>query len=140
MELAYVKLMTPTQLVAEYNAGSGKPPIKKFVDRATAERRVEELRAKLADKPLPLPKNVRFPKRAAAIRDSWENEEVRARRSKRECVSVQGVIYKSTKAAFKVLGLPPNKCIAFRGKLKAAGILKYGEHEFKIVKQEELPL
>lgn len=38
-----VKSMTTAELVAYYNAHSGRPAIKKFQDRATAERRVREI-------------------------------------------------------------------------------------------------
>ncbi len=37
---------TARELVAYYNAHSGRPPVKKFTDRATAERRCAELAAK----------------------------------------------------------------------------------------------
>ena len=42
--------MTTAQLVARYNkaaAALGKKPVKKFVDRKTAERRVKEIESKL---------------------------------------------------------------------------------------------
>jgi hypothetical protein len=126
--------MSSKELVDEYNSNSGKDPIKKFSDRATAERRVDEQRLKSSVQ------EIRFPKRAAAIKESWKDEKTKAARSKREGVSVDGNLYRSTHAAFQALLLPQNKAIAFRAKLKAAGTLKFGEYEFKIVKQEELPL
>ena len=43
MKTLNVKSATSAELVAFYNANSGKPAIKKFSDRATAEKRVAAL-------------------------------------------------------------------------------------------------
>ena len=50
------KKLTTVQLVARYNNAAsslGKKPVKKFADRKTAERRVEEIEAKLHQRPAP---------------------------------------------------------------------------------------
>lgn len=59
--------------------------------------------------------------RSDAIAESWQNAEVAASRSKRDKVSVDGVEYNSTRAAFRALGLDEKKHIQFRGKLKKSG-------------------
>jgi hypothetical protein len=44
-----IGLAETRDLVAYYNRFSGKPPVKKFRDRATAERRVKELAEKIKE-------------------------------------------------------------------------------------------
>ena len=48
MKTINVKTAATSELVAFYNAHSGKPAIKKFADRATAEKRVAALLETLA--------------------------------------------------------------------------------------------
>ena len=107
VEMDVTKATMP-ELINFYNAKSGKPPIKKFADRKTAEKRVAAL--------LPVKK----PK--AQVRKS--------------AVTVNGKEYRSVKQAFEMLKLPLGRHIKFRMKLKAAGKLAFDDkHEFKVVAQ-----
>jgi uncharacterized glyoxalase superfamily protein PhnB len=56
-----------------------------------------------------------------AISASWDNPEVRAARTSRIAISVNGEEYTSVRAAFVALGLPLGRHIRFRGALRAAG-------------------
>lgn len=71
--------------------------------------------------------------RSAGVAASWTNPEVKAARSTRHAVAVEGVEYRSVREAFAALGLPMNKHIKFRGELKKAGEGVFEGHDFKLV-------
>lgn len=110
-----VKTAKTIELVAYYNAHlpEGAKPIKKFVDRKTAEQRV------LALVPSKKPKQ----KGNGHGKPQWTKHKVTA----------NGVEYGSTTKAFEALKLPLGRHIKFRMKLKAAGKLDF-EHDGKTVK------
>lgn len=117
-------------------------PVKRFSDRKAAEKRVnaliEELVAAAKDAaPKATKKAAKADKapsdRSAAIAASWADKNVAAARAQRNGVSVDGVEYRSVAAAFTALGLPMGVHIRFRGALKAAGKLSYGDHNFKLL-------
>lgn len=95
------------ELVNYYNAHSGKSPIKKFADRKTAEKRVSALIGK--------------PKKRSTKSQHQHHK-----------VMVEGVAYRSTRAAFEALKLPMGRHIPFRMKLKAAGKLDFENGDKKI--------
>lgn len=65
--------------------------------------------------------------RSEAIAKTWLDEEVRAKRSTRHIVKVDGVEYRSVRAAFVALNLPLKEHIKFRMELKVEGDLNaYG--------------
>jgi TPP-dependent indolepyruvate ferredoxin oxidoreductase alpha subunit len=72
-----------------------------------------------------------------AVRKTWLRPEVAAARRERHAVMVDGVRYGSVRKAFTALGLPNSKHIAFRGRLKALGKLKYESHTFVIVQDDQ---
>lgn len=78
----------------------------------------------------------RFAARAEAAKSSWQDAATRAARSARHRVIVNGVEYRSVKAAFDGLNLPLGKHIKFRAQLKSAGKLDFEFqgtiHKFKI--------
>ncbi len=96
-----VSKATTAELVAYYNAHSGKSPIKKFADRKTAEKRVAALKPKAKSS---------TPKSA---------------------VMVDGTEYRSVKQAFEKLKLPLGRHIKFRMKLKKAGKLDFEHNDKK---------
>lgn len=71
--------------------------------------------------------------RSAGVAASWTNPEVKAARSTRHAVAVDGVEYRSVREAFAALGLPMSKHIKFRGELKKAGEGVFEGHDFKLV-------
>lgn len=105
---------TTAELVTYFNAHSGKSPIRKFADRATALKRCAAL--------VPA-KGKTKTKKAAGVRSST--------------VSVDGTEYRSVKQAFEKLKLPLGRHIGFRMKLKAAGKLDFEHNDkkttFKVV-------
>ena len=66
--------------------------------------------------------------RSSAIANSWRDPATAAARAERTNVSVNGVVYRSVRAAFVELGLRLTKHIKFRGELKAAGILRFEQN------------
>lgn len=77
------------------------------------------------------PKNLRI---SEGVRKSWENPATRERRRQRHGVHVlkNGSPvgkYSSLYQAFKALGLPVEKHIPFRNKLKLAGTLMFNDGE-----------
>lgn len=112
-----VKEMTMKELVVYYNERADKP-VKRFSDRKSAERRIEELGPALHSKTL-----------SEAIRISWLVPETASKRSERSGVKVNGDWFKSVAAAFRALELPMNEHIKFRMQLKAEGELTaYNKH------------
>jgi hypothetical protein len=71
-----------------------------------------------------------------AVRKTWLNPNTAAARRQRNGVKVDGVEYGSVRKAFTALRLPDSKHIAFRGRLKAAGKLAFGEHEFVLMDEK----
>jgi hypothetical protein len=142
-----ISTTTTAELVAEYNRLSGKS-IKKFSSRAAGEKQVAALIAKqpiaqkIADKVAKLPSKVApaAPKapadRSAAIRQSWAVMATHNARSQRDSVEVDGVSYRSTKAAFDALSLPLAGHIRFRMALKASGkrVMEHADESGKVTK------
>lgn len=156
--LTALRAAKTSELVAYYNANSGKTPITKFSDRATAEKRCVDLFETLAAATPPVAeapavtevdvivanpetapaasgKNAVSPVRAAAIAKSWTDPDTAERRSARNSVSVDGIVYRSTKAAFIALGLPIAKHVAFRLTLKERGEATFGKYDFVLVNE-----
>jgi len=71
--------------------------------------------------------------RSDAVAASWDDPAVKAARSVKNKVKVNGVEYRSVKAAFEALKLPLEKHIVFRGELKATGRKNFEGHTFTIV-------
>lgn len=107
-----VKTMKTAELVNYYNAHSGKAPVKKFADRATAEKRVAAL--------LPTPAS--------------SSKKTKGVKTPRTRVSVDGTQYNSVGDAFLRLKLPMGRAIKFRMNLKKEGTLKFEDHTFSVVK------
>lgn len=68
-----------------------------------------------------------------AQRKLWKDPEIRESRSERSAVSVDGVEYKSVRAAFEELELPMSQHIRFRGRLKEAIKLNEYGHKWAII-------
>ena len=147
--IAEVAAAATAELVATFNAFSTKP-VKKFADRKTAERRVIALYREQMGEDMPATYTApvapvattsvvrvnttevaevaevaeKAARRAAgneAISASWDNPEVRAARTSRIAIAVNGEEYTSVRAAFVALGLPLGRHIRFRGALRASG-------------------
>lgn len=111
-------------------------PVKKFADRATAEKRALELAQRIdaASKAPPAEKAKKEPgDLSAAVAASWANPDTRAARSARHAVRVGKETYKSVRAAFDALGLDLGKHVKFRGELVAAGKAEFSGHKFEVV-------
>lgn len=149
-----VKTATTAELVAFYNANAFQP-VKKFTDRATAERRVQALldasefvdNDVLAMVGLPtIEKKASFAAkqvkpsatRSAGIAASWKNPEVAAARAERTgTIEVrQGNkhigTYRSVAHAFTSLGMSLKGHVPFRMMLKLEGQLSYDSYTFSI--------
>ena len=80
-------------------------------------------------------------KRSQAISETWNDKAIAEKRAKRHQVRVTGVafdrkidqVFNSVPSAFKTLGLPYQKHIAFRGDLVKAGRAPWGTLNFEIV-------
>lgn len=180
-----IKSASAAELVAFFNAHSEKP-VKRFADRATAEKRVAALMAaapveksygeevsgfkccpacnidlhngigqhgdEVNGKKIKHEKfmfaclgcghefgtaipgaHVPDAARSAGVAKSWADASVRAARSARHAVTVNGVAYGSVMKAFIALGLPKSKLIRFRGELKKAGEGVFEGYDFKLV-------
>lgn len=134
---------TTAQLVEFYNANSGRPAIKKFVNRATAELRVTKLLATLAaEQPKPKAKKsssgtkslLSPEQRAAAIAKSWQDPETAAARSARNGCKVGGVVYASVPKAFAELGLDMKKHQRVRRQMVLDGHVTFEGHRFTLVR------
>lgn len=123
VSIANISTVATSELVAFYNSRAEKP-VKKFVNRATAEARVTAILE--ADEAA---KNAPTRTLSKAIADSWKNPEIAAKRSTRNSVKANGVEYRSVREAFRVLRLPIAKHIPFRMALKAAGkaVFEFGD-------------
>jgi hypothetical protein len=126
-------------LLAFYNAHAerfGAKPVKKFADRATAEKRALEL-AKAIEQAASAPPAAKPAKEpgdlSAAIANSWRDPAVAAARSARYAVKVKGEVHKSVRAAFDALGLDLGKHVAFRAKLVKEQKAEFEGHKFELV-------
>ena len=72
--------------------------------------------------------------RSAAVAATWTNPAVKASRSVRNHVQVNGVEYRSVAAAFKELDLPMSRHVPLRQKLKAADT---GKATFQVPGEKE---
>lgn len=135
---------TTKELVEFYNEHSGGRPIKKFSDRNTAEMRVnllikvmreeaEDAAGITPEAPAPVNDDELATRRSTAIAKSWEDKAVHAKRRQRSGVEVDGVSYRSVRAAFVALDLPLKDHINFRMLLKATGKQKVDGRQWKIV-------
>lgn len=146
-----IKDMTTAEMLCEYNVLTGKS-VKKFASRAAGEKQLAAARAAEAaakQPPKEEPKKVPLVKaapnvnpdtgssRGEAIAASWKKESVRAARSVRSRVVVDGTEYRSVAAAFQELDLPMKLHVKFRADLKAAGNLPFEidgkTYEFSVV-------
>ena len=131
-----VKTAATSELIAKYNELNPDKPVKKFADRATAEKRVAAALQALA-KLAPAPAPARSAPAPAAQKPDRSDE-----RYVRNNVSVGGVVYKSVADAFKKIGLPMSRHIPFRAKVKTEGQATF-EHDgksyvFKKVEQAKI--
>lgn len=158
-----LNLISTKELVAKYNALSGKPPITKFSSRSAGEKQVQALLDKQAkgptSKPLPKadvdkkPKAPKAPKaerpkktptdRSEAIARSWLDTSVHEARATRTAVVVDNVYYKSTLAAFRALRFPLGGVIKFRMALKAAkggkAVFEHNGNSFQFTTTDFVP-
>lgn len=127
--------MTGPELVSAYNEVAkilDEPLVVRFPSRAAGMKRVEKIRAKLPQTKVESRRN--NPKNhGAAIAASWNNEETRAKRSQRNAVLVDGIEYRSVKAAFIALDMPLKMHIKFRMELKAEGKMDWAGKTWEIV-------
>lgn len=68
-----------------------------------------------------------------SIKASWKDPEIKAKRSQRSAVQVDGDQYPSVAKAFKALGLPMNEHVKFRMKLKQKIKLRAYDHVWKVI-------
>jgi hypothetical protein len=151
--------MTMAEMLIEYNSLTNST-VKKFSDRATAERRLKGARVGSEDAPMPLstttvveeekptppkpsfgPKPRHHKKLSDAIRESWNNKTIAAKRAKRDNVHVEGHgDFRSVYGAFVKLNLPLGQCIKFRMAVKKAGKgvfeWKDRKYNFSVVKKK----
>jgi hypothetical protein len=141
--------MTTAEMVAEYNALTGKD-IKKFSSRAAGEKQLAKVRSEVSStsqaasdtgKANKVPAKSVSVNRSKSISESWNNPEVSAKRVQRHNVKVEGAgVFRSVLEAFKILNLPQSKHIKFRMALKqvGSGVFEYGgkTYEFTIVEKQ----
>ena len=121
LSLTYVSTLSGKDLVDKYNELTGKN-IARFSSLLEGRRRVyEALGASRCS-------NVH----AEVIIAEFQAEHGVAPQTKRTSVTVDGVAYKSTAAAFKALGLPMGVHIRFRMKLKTTGSAEINGKKFII--------
>jgi hypothetical protein len=136
------------ELLAYFNANSGKPPVKRFADRKSALKRIAALSPAAVPTTPTVPavapteqetgmakakaKKVKPTTKKNGVNSGWDDPQVRKARATHHKVKVSGEVYRSVLEAFKALKLPVGRHIGFRGKLKAAdeGRLTF-EHEDK---------
>ena len=129
---------TASELLAWYNANSGEAPVKRFADRAAAERRVLALLAAKgsAAKRLASP-TASSTKHAVAVKASWTDAKVRTARSARHNVRVSGVLYESVLKAFIALKLDQRKHQRIRREVVAQGSTTFEGHKFVLAPKED---
>ena len=113
LSLTYVSTLSGKDLVEKYNELTGKN-ITRFSSILDGRKRVYEALSK-----------------SGSVSVEQDVVEVAAP-AKRSAVTVDGVTYKSTAAAFKALGLPMGVHIRFRMKLKAEGSAEINGKKFII--------
>jgi hypothetical protein len=114
LSLTYVSTLSGKDLVEKYNELTGKK-ITRFSSLLDGRKRVYEALG------------------ASSNTDVVEVEVAETvPQTKRTSVTVDGVTYKSTAAAFKALGLPMGVHIRFRMKLKAEGSAEINGKKFII--------
>lgn len=155
---------TTPELLEWFNANSNMEPVKRFSDRASAERRVfavlgtsptpaTEPKKEVKPAKVPTPKEAkpakapRVPKekkekvtpaqRAEAVKVSWSNDKVRAARSARHNVRVDGTLHNSVLQAFKALKLDVKPHQRVRRDLVANGTVTHEGHKFVLVPKED---
>lgn len=133
--------MSGPELLAWYNAHAALP-VKRFSDRKTAERRCrglvlsvhvpKDLADKMAAAVYAQPSSTAPTGLAALVSEkrqvnssesialSWKQPTVAAARIKKEHVRVDGIEYRSVRAACVALDLPLGQHVRFRGLLKAS--------------------
>jgi hypothetical protein len=142
---------TTAQILEAYNA-KAPTTVKRFADRATAEKRYLALLAdaapsKAAAKPAKTKKaaaskeskpKLSDKERSDAIAESWNDPKIAAKRAERTRVKVEGVEYQSVADAFRKLKLPMSGHIKFRMALKAteSGRLSHEGKMFTVVKEK----
>lgn len=126
-----INQMTTSAMVAEYNRITGKC-IKKFATRAAGVKQLQAARSQ--EKPMQVETKPKNAARSDAVAASWSNKGVKAARSARNGVLVDGKTeYKSVRAAFVALGLPMGSHIKFRMRLKAEGKVEFEGYEFALI-------
>lgn len=140
---------TTTELLTWFNAHSGEEPVKRFSDRASAERRVVAVLEKGKSSPsaLKAPKAPRAPKqrkeratpeqRSKAVKDSWDDKGVRAARSARHNVRVDGTLHDSVLKAFVALKLNTKAHQRVRREVVAHGKTEFEGHKFVLAPKED---
>lgn len=126
-----ISSMSTRDIVARYNAITGKN-ITKFENRAIAEKRLAAVMSNEGNSQNSETSAGIRAKISESVRASWRDTEVRARRTKRDKVVADGIVYGSVKQAFVALDLPLQKHIAFRAQLKAARELDFMGFNFKL--------
>ena len=131
---------TAAELVAFHNEHADKP-VTRFATRAAGLARVKKLivalglerevaaAAQPATKAAPAAPHQN---RSAAIRASWADPAVAAKRAERHSVVVDNQRFDSVRAAFVALNLPLSKHIKFRAELKSAGKLVVAGRTWRI--------
>lgn len=163
MTKADIKKASTAELLAFYNANSGREPVKRFADRATAEKRVrflldrpgdgdspaaEPVKAAAQDaKPSkPVAQRAKKPaaqkdpvatheKRASSISKSWKDPDTAASRSARNACKVGGEHYSSVPMAFRALKLDMKKHQRVRRQMVVNGHATFEGHRFTLVKE-----
>ena len=113
--MSIAEKMTTAELLKYYNDHSGKPPVKRFSDRKSAERRVNDL--------------------ITGEKETAEVAKTPKKKAEPKKTSITGVVYngetfKSLPIAFLKLKLPMGRMIKARITLKAEGKLVF-EHDGK---------
>jgi len=121
LSLTCVSTLSGKDLVEKYNELTGKK-ITRFSSLLEGRRRVYEALG------VPSCSDIH----AEPIIAEFQAEHGVAPQTKRTSVTVDGVTYKSTAAAFKALGLPMGVHIRFRMKLKAEGSAEINGKKFII--------
>lgn len=113
-----IKSATTAELVAWYNLHSGRVPIKKFVNRPTAENRCAALQAAMTTHAIDQKPRSAGTRHSDAIKQSWAIAAVAKQRKTRHRVLVDGKEFRSVRAAYVAFKLPLNEHIQFRMLLK----------------------
>jgi hypothetical protein len=121
LSLTYVSTLSGKDLVEKYNELTGKN-VTRFSSLLDGRKRVYE----------ELNKSRCHDDHAKTIIAEFQAEHGVAPQVKRSAVTVDGVTYSSTAAAFKALGLPMGVHIRFRMKLKAEGSAEINGKKFII--------